>query len=250
MQTKRYTLRLSLVIALMFLVSREPRIWAATDVASSNLPPQLVVAVLPFQNATGDAAQADWQQALPALIRSCLGGAELVSVPGWKKVQPALARAGWTATNAVDEALARQSARDLKAHVAVWGRFRRESNSWAADARLLRIGSEAEVEQILVSASNWVDLAESVSLRVAKQLRRPPAEDDLEYWRTNMPHNAKAVTGFAKGICLEIAGAPVAKQEAAWREVLAADPRCGAAHTSLIEILNEENRPDGLQAGD
>ena len=218
------------------------RIWAAEQLAPPNFLPQLVVAVLPFENATGEAAWDDWRQALPALIRSCLGEVEFVSAPGWRKVQQSLVRAGWTATNAVDAALARQLARDLRAHGAVWGQVRRTSNGWAVDARLLRMGSEMGAEQIQATAAGWVDLAESVSLRVAKQLGRRLADDDREFWRMNMPHNDEAANGFAKAICLMISGAPVARQEAACREVLAADPRCGGAHSWLFETLLDPSR--------
>ena len=141
-------------------------------------------------------------------------------------------------------------ARDLKAHVAVWGRFRRESNGWAVDAKLLRIGSEAEAERIQASAAGWVDLAESVSLRVAKRLRRRLADDDLEYWRMNMPHNEKAAKWAWQGRvpgdfrrARRQTGSGLARS--ACRRI-----RVAARHTlRLLGILLDENRQaDGQQA--
>jgi hypothetical protein len=104
---------------------------AATNAAVSNRPPRLVLVVLPFENATGNGALDDWQQTLPALVRSCLGSAEGVRVPGWKKLEPSLTGVGWADTKAVDPEWARQVARDLKAGFALWGSFQLQTNGWA-----------------------------------------------------------------------------------------------------------------------
>jgi TPR repeat protein/TolB-like protein len=233
---------ITLVLALNLLMAALPAAPATNAIAPSNYPPRLVVAVLPFENATGDVAQRDWQQALPALIRTCLDLVDFVSAPRWKRIQPALARAGCTATNSAETRLARLVARDLKAHLVVWGRFRCESNGWAVDAKMLRANSESAPVEIQASATGWVDLAESVSLRVAKQFARRLADDDREFWRMNMPHNEKAASRSAKAICLQMADASTDKQEEAWRAVLAVDPLCGMAYTGLISILFDLGR--------
>jgi TPR repeat protein len=233
---------LPLVAALMFCVSADFRTWAATDVASSNHPPRLVVAVLPFENATGDAARDDWRLALPALVRSCLGAAEFTSTPGRKKTQASLVRAGWTATNAVDATLARRVAGELKANVAVWGSFRRQRNGWGVDAKVLRTDSEAAPVEIQVIAPRWVKLAEAVALRLSQCLGRPIADDDWQYLRMDVTNSEQADRCLAKAITLDIGEAPAADQEKAWRDVLAADPRCVEAHASLIYLLNEAAR--------
>ena len=190
-------------------------------------PPTIGVVVLPFQNATGDDAWDDWRQSLPALVRSCLDQAEFTRIPRWKTIQPALVRAGWTTTTTVDAKLARQMAQELKADVVVWGSFRHLTNGWAAEAKVLRAGSEAAPVELSFTSPRWVDLAESLALGLAKQLGCPIADVDRQRWRMLVTDSEQADGSLAKAIALETQKAPVADQEQAWREVLAADPRCG-----------------------
>ncbi len=166
-------------------------------------------------------------------MRSYLNGAEFTSIPGWKKLQPALVRAGWTAASAGDAKLARQIARELNADVAVWGSFRRQTNGWAVDAKLLRTDTETAPVELHFTSPRWVDLAESLALGLAKQLDRPIAEDDRQNWKMHMPDSEPAAQCLAKAITLETQESPASDQEKAWRDVLAVDPRCGYAHVGL-----------------
>ena len=233
---------LLLVAALVLCASTAGRGWAATDVASSNRPPRLVVAVLPFENATGDAALDDWRQVLPALVRSCLGGAEFTSVPGWKKIQPSLVRAGWIDVKAVDAALACQVARELKANFAVWGSFRRQTNRWAVDAKVLPADADAAVQDIRLTELNPVKLAESLALRLVEQWGRPVSQDQQKHWRMSVTEADPAANMLAHAVALELRKAPAVEQEQAWREVLVSDPGCGMAYSAMINLLADTRR--------
>jgi len=205
-------------------------------------PPRLVVAVLPFENRTGDSALDDWQQALASLVRPCLERADSTRTPGRDTIQSALKRSDWTAGNGVDTAQALDLAREAKANVIVWGRYRRQGDDWTADLQVLRVGGETPQVEIQATAPQWVDLAESIALHVAEQLDRRIAEDERRLWRMTVPSTEAAATRFAHAVNLEIREAPAAERESAWREVLAADPQCGMAHGSLIRLLSEAQR--------
>jgi len=207
-------------------------------------PPAIVVVVLPFQNATGDDAWDVWRQSLPALVRLCLDQAEFARIPRWKTIQRALVRAGWTTTTTVDAKLARQMAQELKADVVVWGSYRHLTNGWAAEAKVLRAGSEAAPLELSFTSPRWVDLAEWLALGLAKELGRPMADVDRQRWRMLVTDSEPAEGSLARAIALEVQRAPVAEQEQALREALAADPRCGYAHASLCMILRNTERKD------
>jgi len=220
---------------------------SASDAPGADLSPpprrpQWAVAVLPFENRTGDAALDDWRQALPTSVRSCLGRADSTRTPGRETIQSALQRSDWTAGNAVDTALARRVARAANATVAVWGRYRRQGDSWTADVRVLRVGGETPPVEVQATAPQWVDLAESLALQVAGQLGRRIAEEERRVWRMTMPNSGAGATRFAHAVNLEIREASAAERESAWRDVLSTDPQCGMAHGSLIRLLSEAQR--------
>src|SRR5688572_30457126 len=97
----------------------------ASKSGKASLP--LRIAVLPFGNASGNAALDDWQQAWPGLVRTFLKEATPLEAPNSKRIKPALERGGWDAQNS-GEAAARSIAFDLKANVVVLGRITRRTN--------------------------------------------------------------------------------------------------------------------------
>jgi TPR repeat protein len=204
----------------------------------------LRIVVLPFHNATGDAAWDAWRQAFPALVRLRLSGAEFTRVPGWKTIQPALVSAGWTAAGAMDAKLARQLASELNADVVVWGSFRHLPKGWSMDARMLDLNSEEAPTELQFTSRQWLELTNSLALGLAKQLDRPIAADEQELWKMQLTDSEKAAECLAKAIALEDSKAPAAEQEQAWRDVLAADPRCGLAHAALCVILRKSEHKD------
>ena len=214
------------------------------------LPPAnreiLRIVVLPFHNATGDAAWDAWRQAFPALVRMRLSGAEFTRIPGWKTIQPALVHAGWTAAGAMDAKLARRLAQELNADVVVWGSFQHLPKGWSLDARVQHLNSAAAPVELHFTSRQWLELTNSLALGLAKQLDRPIAADEQQLWKLQLTDSGKAADGLAKAIALEDLKAPAAEQEQeqAWRDVLAADPRCGFAHAALCRILRETERKD------
>ena len=204
----------------------------------------LRIVVLPFHNATGDAAWDAWRQAFPALVRMRLSGAEFTRIPGWKTIQPALVHAGWTATSAMDAKLARQLAQELNADVVVWGSFRHLPKGWSLDATVLHPNSAAAPAGLHFTSRQCLELTNSLALGLAEQLDRPIAADEQELWKLQLTDSEKAADGLAKAIALEDLKVPAAEREQAWRDVLAADPRCGFAHATLCRILRETERKD------
>ncbi len=220
---------------------------AATNAAASNRPPPLVVVVLPFANATGNPAMDDWQQALPALVRSCLRSAECASVPGWKKLEPSLTKAGWTDAKAVDPEWARQVARDVKAGFALWGSFQLQPDGWAVTAKLLQTEVEASPEEFRLSGSDPVKLAESLALRLVARWERPVSEAQQAHWRMMVTETDAAAGTLAHALAVDLRQAPAPEQEQAWREVLASDPGCGMAYSALINLLADDQRNEDLE---
>lgn len=239
--------RATLVLALRLFLPVASQVSAADPVASTNFPPRLVVAVLPFDNEKGDSALEDWQEALPALVRSCLWEAEFISGPDGQDTKAGLQRVGWAATNSVDETLARKAALVLRANVVVWGSFRRETNGWTATAKFMKVGAGPSPVEVSATASHWVELAESLAVRIAGHLGRRIRDEDRQLWRSLMTESDPATTCLAKALALQIREAPAAEQEAAWRAVLAADARCGAAYASLSQLLAEAERDTDLE---
>lgn len=209
-------------------------------------PATLRVTVLPFQNATGDVTWDDWRQAFPAMVRSCLKGAEFTHVFGWKTLKPALAHTDWTTAGAGNMVLARQIARELKADVVVWGSFRHDTNGWAVDVRTLHTNSEAAPVTRAFTSLRCVDLAESMARGLAKELDLRLPEKECQNWRMYITDSEPAAGLLAKALVLEIQEAPAADQEKAWRQVLAVDPRCGVAHASLCEVIDQAGRQGEL----
>lgn len=210
-------------------------------------PPTLRVAVLPFQNAVGDPSLDDWRQAFPAMVRSCLKGAEFTQVLGRKSLKPALAHTDWATAGAGNMALARQIARELKADVVVWGSFRHDTNGWAVDVRTLHPDSGAEPVTRAFTSRRCVDLAESVARGLAQTLDRHLLDQECQNWRMYMTDSEPSAGLLARALALEMQEAPTPEQEKAWRQVLTMDPHCGAANAALLKVIDQAGRQGELE---
>ena len=224
---------LSLMIWVPVSAAQPPAPSAATNVQT------LRIVVLPFQNATGDTNWDDWQLALPVLIRRNFDGAKFTSFIGGEKTRQALKRAGWVAGHNVDAKLAGQVARDLRAKIAIWGSFQRQSNQWTVEAQVLNTNSSSGPVQIKIASPDLARLPEQVATNLAGHLNRPIAEADLQYSRKYLTVSEPALKLLARAISLDDQKQPDA-EEKVLRQLLAEDPRCGLAHILLIQIYSDE----------
>ncbi len=207
----------------------------------------LRIAVLPFGNASGNAALDDWQQAWPGLVRTFLKEATPLEAPNSKRIKPALERGGWDAQNS-GEATARSIAFDLKAKVVVWGRITRRTNMCVAMLNVLRLDpGKGPVEMEIVS-SNWVALAESAAVRLTEHLGQTHSTKELAYWRSQLPSSDKSLGLLGRAIALDIAEAPRTDQENVLRESLLEDKQCAYAYSILLQLLIKDRRSGDSRA--
>lgn len=236
---------LAILLALLLSTS------LATAQSPSNLaaktPETIRIVVLPFLNASGDTNRADWQQALPALIRGNLQAAGSWSVVGGKKIREALKANGRASGSKVDAELARQVARGLNARVVVWGRFQRQTNHWIVAMQMLDANAPAEPTQLNVASPDWNGLPQLAAIAVAKKLGRPIPEDDLQHVRKYLAGSENAPELLAQAVALDFREAPAEERERTLHRLLAAAPHCGMAHMDLAQLYAEAGRTNELQ---
>lgn len=214
----------------------------AVDQPAPGPPPTIRIVVLPFQNATGEAAWDDWREALPSTTRLCLNTAEFTEVSGGKAIQAARGRVAVDADKPLDAQLAGQIARELEADVVVWGSFARQSNGWLARVMVLRPDNEAAPAHLEVSSSNWVGVTESLARRLTDHLGHRINDNDWKQLKDWFGTSDKAVALVAKALAMEVQKSPAAEREKVLRQALQEDPRCGLAWTELLSLLLEANR--------
>lgn len=217
------------------------------DAPTGKTPLRLRIVVLPFENASRDAALDDWQPAWPGLVRTFLKEATSLEAPGSKRIKPALERAGWNSQSHGADA-ARSITLDLGANVVVWGRITGRTNVCAATFSVLKIGSTNRPVQMEIVSSNWVALAESTAVRLTEHLGQTHSVQELAYWRCQLPASDKAMALLGSAIALEIAEAPRADQEKVLRELLRTDAQCAYAYSSLLQVLMKEGRTSDFRA--
>jgi hypothetical protein len=220
---------LSLLCCVSASAAQLPAPSAATNVQT------LRIVVLPFQNATGDTNWNDWRLALPALIRANFDGVKFTSVVGGEKTRQALKLAGWVAGQEVAAKLAGQVALDLRAKIAVWGSFQRQSNQWTVEVQVLNTNSSSGPVQIKIASPDLTRLPEQVATNLAGHLNRAIAEADLQYSRKYLTDSEPASKLLARALSLDEQSLS-AEEEKILRQLLAEDPRCGLAHILLTQI--------------
>src|SRR5262245_45919591 len=98
--------------------------WAAAgaDAPAATEASRLVVAILPFTNATGDSALQHWSDAFAEMLER-LAWADRVELVHWTHTRRALTNAGWQAHGEIKTNLVERVAHELETDAIVWGQY-------------------------------------------------------------------------------------------------------------------------------
>ena len=153
-------------------------------------PPRLTVAVLTFEDQTGDPEAAHWRYLIERLLS---GGA-------WRRRKPSgrvPAMFGYRQLklkrgDPVSAEQARKIGELIEARRVVWGAYRREGEKWLVTARVLNVASGAASAELKAASADWYEVRDQLADQVLKELGVKPTEAE-------QPEDAAARDQFPVG---------------------------------------------------
>lgn len=267
----RHESKLPAVMALALLCAscgtRPERIVLAADAAASGAVPsgasviqvptaeRRAIAILHFDNATGDAAL-DWlQRGLTDMIETDLSQSPYLLVLNPGRVDDILARAGKTAADLTRDARAAEAASEAKIETLLTGKYRYAAGKLVIDAELreVRTGRTHSAETIEGESLEQVfQMAGELSRRVRDRLRDPDAtvavaKPDSEIKVSDMTESIEAYRHYSRALELQqqLLG-PEASIEL--EKAIAVDPTFAAAYVRLSHDCLQNDKTEASRA--
>ncbi len=243
MKTRAHaTLLIGLALVSFVLPRAQTISLEAAQPAPSNRAPRLVVAVLPFKNATGDGSLEHWSDGFDDLLAGRLAWAQRVHVRGWSDVRSALTNAGWAPGQPGDAKLASQVASQLEVDAILWGEYSRPGGEWTLRFWIWQRRATNQLATLELKDAALSDLLIRAPLELAERLGAKVPPDMPDKWRRRGTGSNSAWDKFAQVISLERTNGPPSEREKILRKLVTEQPQFLAAQASLAELLMRTER--------
>jgi tetratricopeptide (TPR) repeat protein len=206
---------------------------------STNQPPRLTVAVLTFEDQTGDPEAAHWRYFIERLLKEDLAEAKAVRrVPakfGYPQLK--LKRGDPVSTEQV-----RKIGELIEARRVVWGAYRREGAKWLVTARVLNVASGTTSEELKAVSADWYELRDKLVEQVLKELGVKPSEAEHEKMLRRGTSSPLALEWYSKTYAGQEERKPKDELEVSIRKAVAADPQYADAYGALAAVLGSQGK--------
>jgi tetratricopeptide (TPR) repeat protein len=213
------------------------------DGAQSN---RVTVAMLGIGNGTGEAALAPWRMAAEASV--VWGLMEVKAVRMLPDVDYALKQLAMVDGSLADEKQARRLGELIRAQWVIWGAYQRTGENWLVTMRVLRLGEGKPAKELTASSSRWHEIGERLTEKLLQELGVRPSEAELYRMRERWRVSPRALENYGRVAMLQVAGGPLAEQEALLRQTIKFDPQFADAYVTLAGVLS--NKGEVLEAED
>jgi tetratricopeptide (TPR) repeat protein len=208
---------------------------------ASAQPLRLTVAVLTFEDQTGDPEAAHWRYLIERLLTKELAEAKgLRRVPavfGYRQLK--LKRGG-----PISAGQARQVGELIEARRVVWGAYRREGEKWLVTGRVLNVASGVTSAELQAASADWYEVRDQLADQILKELGVTPTEGERQKMLRRGTSSPLALEWYSKAFAGQEERKPRPEQEASIRQALAADPRYADAYGALAASLGSQGKFD------
>jgi tetratricopeptide (TPR) repeat protein/TolB-like protein len=222
-------------LLLLFLSSPTP---AAT---SSN---RLSVAVLGFENKTGESQSAHWGDTLQRLLSSQLTEVKSLSLVPTESHDYGYRQLKLKPSDPVDSEKARRIGEFIEARRVVRGGFQRQEGKWQATAEVVNVASGKSSPPLTAASTNWFDLSDRLVEQILKELGVTPSAEERVRMAERSTSSSVSLEWYSKARALHAENKPAPEVEECARKAVAADPQNSAAYVALAVSCGTQGKLD------
>ncbi len=212
---------------------------AGSAAETSAKPARLTVAVLTFENQTGDPQAAHWHCLIERLLADALAQAKDVRrVPAAFGYRQLRLKGG----GPVSAEQARKIGELIEARRVVWGAYRRDGTQWQVTARVLNVANGETSPELKAASADWYDLRDRLVDQLLKALDIQPTDAERQKIRQRGTASSSALEWYSKALAGQEAQEPKADLVATVRKALEADPRFAEAYGALAAVLGSQGQ--------
>jgi tetratricopeptide (TPR) repeat protein len=212
---------------------------ACSAAESSAASSRLTVAVLTFENQTGDLEAAHWRNLIERLLAEDVAEAKaLRSVPAAFGYRQLKLRRG----DPINAEQARKIGELIEARRVVWGAYRREGDKWLVTARVLNVASGPPSGELKAASADWYEVRDQLADQILKELEVKPTEAEHQKMLRRGTSSASALEWYSQALAGQEQRQPKAELEVCIRKVLDADPQFADAYGALAAVLGSQGK--------
>ncbi len=205
-------------------------------------PGRLTVAVLWFEDRTGDLQAAHWYYAVTGMLTRQLWHAKAIRVLSPGAVNYAFRERGIDKGAALDANQARKMGELIEAQRVVWGSYRRQGDKWQVSAHVLNVASGKASAELSAASADWFEVRDQLAEQILKELGVTPSEEEQQKMVRRLTTSPAAFEWYSKAYALQAEGRPIPEQEDNVRKAIAADPQYVWAYGALAATLGSQGK--------
>jgi tetratricopeptide (TPR) repeat protein len=210
-----------------------------TTTASPAATNRLTVAIIGFENKTGNPAEGYWRITASKLLENALWEVKTIRIS--PSVRYALKQLTKKDGDPIDEAEARKIGELIEARRVVWGGYQRQGTNWLVKARVLNVAT-GKVKELNATSADWFEIRDELSDQILKQLGIQPTPAEQQKMRLRWTSSPATLEWLSKSSISDMEGRPASETEACARRAVEADPKCAEAYTVLGAVLGTQGK--------
>jgi tetratricopeptide (TPR) repeat protein len=203
--------------------------------ASANPSNRLTIAVLGFENKTGDTNSEFWRVAIEHLVSSELGGIRAI------KVAPGVDYARRQINKKEGEGIlpeeARKAGEIIEARRVVWGEYTRDHTEWMVTARIMNVATGKVSKELKAASADWFAIRDKLTAQILSELNAKLTRKERRSLGKRWTKSPAVLEWYTKAKFYHMKPNHQPDAEKSARRVIEADPKCGEAYSALAAIL-------------
>src|SRR2546426_11251202 len=157
---------------------------------------RLSVAVLGFENKTGDPELGHWRQGFETLLSEQLW--KVKSLRQRRGMSFAFQQLGFKSGSPLDAAQAKKMGEIIEAQRVVWGSYQREGEKWQVTVRVLNVVTGKVSADLTVTTRDWWDIRDGLAERLLKELGVEPSGEERRQMGKRWTQSPKALEALSR----------------------------------------------------
>jgi tetratricopeptide (TPR) repeat protein len=203
---------------------------------------RLAVAVLFFEDRTGDPNANHWSYAASSLLGDQLSEVSALRLLSSRAVLYGCRRIGLAAGEPIDPNTARKVGEVIEAQRLIWGAYSGSKTRWRVEASILNVASGQISRLSAAIGSDWFSLVDRLREQALDELAIMPSDQEKTKMARRWTSSADALEAYSRAYASQEQGEPVLKQGQLMRQALTADPNCTRALVGLAATLATEGK--------
>ncbi len=201
---------------------------------------RVTVAVLWFEDRTGDPQSAHWRYGFKRLLTDQLK--QISAIRPRDGVEFARHYLGLSKGAPLDASQARKMGELIEAQRIIWGSYRRHADKWHVSAYILNVASGLPSDELSASSADWFELRDTLIEQILKELCVVPSQKERQEMARRWTTSPAALEWYSKANAMQEEQKSLLEQEQSAHKAIETDPQFVNAYVAVAATLFSQGK--------